>query len=165
MTAIFSLILIASSIVSSFGVSRFLSHIPYKTKIVGSTILRTLGFLCYYFAFSIDNKDIGFYMCLGSTVLLGSLSSIEKVIYLGYLKDFPKYCFSFYFSGLGFCGLISSIVYLVIKKLGIDFKYVCLAFIPLNFLILILFVWLEIKKSDKERKKEKSEVQGWALGR
>ena len=50
---------------------------------------------------------------------------------------------------MGFSGLASCSLYLMIKKANTQFKYVALGLIPLNMAILLLFLWIDSIKTKK----------------
>ena len=128
--------------IATLFVSRYLPKVRHSVKLVSSTVIRTLAFLGFYLAFEVESKEFGFWLSMASSAALGAFTSIDHTVFLGFLKSLPPYCYSGYSSGVGFSSLLTICLYLLMKSLSIGVKYVSLALIPLNMLIVVCFYYM-----------------------
>ena len=136
-----------TSIVASFVTSKYFSNANAGTMIFVSTACRTLSFLTLYIAFIVPNLNVGFWMSIASTALLGCFTSVDKLVFQTFLKDFPHFCFSSYSSGSGFSGLMGALILIFAPEIGLGFKYIALSLVPSNLVFLGLYLWMEYLRS------------------
>ena len=115
-----------------------------------------------YFAFTIDNLALGFYLFLFASGLVGSLTNIDTVVFMGYLSGFTEFYLSAFYPGQAFSGLSSNLIYFGVREIKFEFKYVCLLMIPLNLLRYTLFAWMDCLKEGEItfKKNENQEILG-----
>ena len=70
-----------TSIIASFVTSKYFSNTRTSTMIYVSTGLRIISFVALYIAFIIPNLEIGFWMSISSTALLGCFTSVDKLVF------------------------------------------------------------------------------------
>lgn len=99
--------------------------------------------LCLVFK---DNSFF-FYLSLVSSILIGVGSTLGESVNLGLLKTFPGLTIGYYGAGTGFAGLMGSLVFIILRPLGLDDKAIYLIFVtPVAIPYLISFMWLNRQK-------------------
>ena len=141
-TASFSLTLMLCAMVATIALQRFFPKTKHSYKAVASTISRIVAFFVIFISFKIENLELGFWVCIGAVGLLGSFTSIYHTVFVGLLKNYPRYCYSSYSTGSGFSGLTSIVLYMSGKFLGISIGKMAFLLIFPNIVILGLFFWM-----------------------
>ena len=141
-TATFGLVLMVCATLSTIIVSRCFSKTKHSTKIYLSTLIRTSAFFILFIAFYIDNLEVGFWLNIFASGCFGSFSSVDHTVFVGFIKAFPSYCYTGYVSGVGFAGLLSVIFYFGCRNLGLNLGQISLIMVPLNFVVIVLFIWM-----------------------
>ena len=158
-TGSYGLVLMISALACLFIVSRCCTSISIKVKILSNTFARVFAFGLLYLSFIMDDLRTGFWVSIAASVLLGALTMVDHIVFISFLKDFPSYCLKGCLSGQGFSGLFSTLLYLGMKELGIQFKYVCLVMVPLNLSMILIFLWMDCLGSGYLEKKKELEQQ------
>lgn len=148
----FQLSLTIFGIAAKLANGRFLLKIKHKTKIIASLVLLTIALLnfyvCYHF---IKNPDLGFFLCIVSSLLTGLFTSIASLTCLGYMKALPPWVIGGYAIGSGIAGVGGAGLSVLFGILGVEFGDVCLAMILFNFLYLYSFFAVVRKKNEIDK--------------
>ena len=70
-----------ASIIASFVTSKYFSNTNPSTMIFVSTAFRTVSFIALYIAFIIPDLEVGFWISIVSTALLGGFTSVDKLVF------------------------------------------------------------------------------------
>ena len=149
LTAFFGFVLLIFALVATVLIAMLFPTTPHSTKINWSSSIRTLAFLLLSSAFVVKNLDFGFWISIVATILLG-MTSIDHIVFVGFLKQLPTYCFTGYSSGVGFSGFLGVVFYLGTKNLKIPLQYTSLMMIPFNIVVLVSFYWIKYIKDSIE---------------
>lgn len=136
----FQLTLTFFGITVRFINGRFLLKLQHKTKIYISLILLITALLNFFLASNfIKNPDLGFGLCVVSSLLTGAFGALASLTCLGYMKSLPPWVIGGYAAGSGIAGMAGALISVVFGILNVEFGDVCLILILPNVLYLYSF--------------------------
>jgi hypothetical protein len=91
----------------------------------------------------VENKQVGFYLSLIPSFIMGTGSALGEAILLGYLRNFPKHLMSGWGSGTGLAGLFGALLTLVFKLFNIKTHYLYISVSPICLIYLGSFIYIE----------------------
>jgi ABC-type antimicrobial peptide transport system permease subunit len=104
--------------------NKYLLRFKHLNKALVCSLSWAFGFGLFYFALSIEDKSVGFYLSLFCTVIYGVNLAVATVTVIGFMKTFPPDVLVGYSSGSGLAGMTGSGVVMLARRLGIPFSAV-----------------------------------------
>jgi hypothetical protein len=144
---LYLLTLIVCASLARFINSKYLIKTSYKARLLFLTFYFLLGyislFVILYFMESNENKEIGFYLSLIPSLIMGTGQAFGESIVLGYLRNFPKGLVSGWGSGTGLAGLSGATITLLFKIFEIKSQILYISVAPICLLYYVAFMLIE----------------------
>ena len=141
----FTFCLTSLSIVVSFINSKFLLKTRHISKIQGTLLCFTLGYLCVGFSNMIDTFP-AFVLCLFGAVILGGAGTLGEQTNLGFLKGFAPDLIGGWGCGTGMAGVVGAGINFGLRYVKVPGYLIFLGMIPTSLTYLFGFTWLKNQK-------------------
>ena len=141
----FTFCLTSLSIATSFVNSKFLLKTRHISKIQGTLLCFTLGYLCVGFSNMIDTFP-AFVLCLFGSVILGSAGTLGEQTNLGFLKGFAPDLIGGWGCGTGMAGVVGAGINFGLRYVKVPGYLIFLGMIPTSLIYLFGFTWLKNQK-------------------